>query len=201
MNFAIGIKWKQALHNAEKHNNLHRGIFESRSGRRPKYIILIEKLILDYSLLTRTLSVNFDNDSTACFDQIMLPISSLLARAQSIHKNAVFVHATTLKETNFKFKLGKNVSEEFYKHCITLPIHRSGQGSSNSPTIWCFSSCALITCHDKLAHEMHSTSSTCDISFTITIVGFVDDSRVVTGDEPGKSVKSLLTKATRDAQN
>lgn len=161
----------------------------------------MEELRLDYSLLTRSPFINFDNDATACFDRILLPISSLVARSNGIHKNVVFVHATTLQEAKFKLKLGKHVSDAFYKHCITFPIHGSGQGSSNSPTIWCFVSSTLFKCHDRHAHGMNFTCPTGDISFTITILGFVDDSTVVTGDKPGQSVQSLLNKASQDAQH
>ena len=161
----------------------------------------MEDLRLDYSLLARTPFVNLDNDATACFDIIILPVSSLIARAHGIHKNVVFVHATTLQEAKFKLKLGKHVSDEFYTHCIILPIHGSGQWRSNSPTIWCFISSTLFNYHDKNAHGMHFTPPIDGISFTITIVGFVDDSTVVTEGDAGKPVTSLLKKASSDTQN
>ena len=81
LNFMMGLKWKQALHNSEKLNNLHQGQYGSRPGKCPKTIALMEELRLDYSLLTRTSFINFHNDATACFDRIVVSLASLIARA------------------------------------------------------------------------------------------------------------------------
>jgi Zn-finger protein len=53
-------------------------------------------------------------------------------------------NAQTLEEAEFKLKSSTKVSETSYKNCTKFPIHRTGQGSSNSPTTWCFISSVLF---------------------------------------------------------
>ena len=184
----------------EKSNTLHPGQYGSRPGKDPKTVTLLEELRLDYSLLVRQPFINIDNDATSCYDRILLPISSLVARAHGIHRNVVFVHATTLEHAKFKLKYGAKVSEASYSHCTNFPIHGSGQGSSNSPTIWCFISSMLFKCHDSQAHGMIFRSPSGNNTLRMSIVGFVDDSTVITSDEPGKPVSSLIDRAQQDAQ-
>ena len=111
LNFLLGLKWKEGMHHALKHNYIHDGQYGSIPGRQAQTICLMEELRLDYSLLTRTPYCNFDSDLTSCYDRIVLPLSSLVARGMGIHRNVVFVHATTLEEAEFKLKLGTTVSE------------------------------------------------------------------------------------------
>jgi hypothetical protein len=47
---------------------------------------------------------NFDNDASACYDCILCAVSSLAGRKYGIHKNVIFIHATTLEEAEFKLK-------------------------------------------------------------------------------------------------
>ena len=200
LNFILGLKWKDALHKAQQENTLHPGQYGSRPGREPQTVTLLEELRLDYSLLTRTPFTNFDNDASSCYDRILLSISSLCARGHGIHRDVVFVHATTLKEATFKLKLSQKVSDEQYQHCVKFPIHGSGQGSANSPTIWCFISCKLFHCHQAKAHGMLLASPDGDISLRLSIIGFVDDSTCTTGGDPTKSIDELLHKMQQDAQ-
>eukprot|EP00546_Thalassionema_frauenfeldii_P010590 CAMPEP_0178918204 /NCGR_PEP_ID=MMETSP0786-20121207/13696_1 /TAXON_ID=186022 /ORGANISM="Thalassionema frauenfeldii, Strain CCMP 1798" /LENGTH=47 /DNA_ID= /DNA_START= /DNA_END= /DNA_ORIENTATION= len=46
------------------------------------------------------------------------------------------VWANTLEEAKYKLRINSNVTEDFYTHCKAYPIHRSGQGSTNSPCLW-----------------------------------------------------------------
>ena len=200
LNFILGLKWKDALHKAQQENTLHPGQYGSRPGREPQTVTLLEELRLDYSLLTRTPFTNFDNDASSCYDRILLSISSLCARGHGIHRDVVFVHATTLKDATFKLKLSQTVSDEQYQHCVKFPIHGSGQGSANSPTIWCFISCKLFHCHHAKAHGMLFASPDGDISLRISIIGFVDDSTCTTGGDPTQSIDDLLQKMQHDAQ-
>ena len=200
LNFLLGIKWGQCLHKAQASNHLHPGQYGSRPGRDPHAVTLMEELRLDYSLLTRTPFCNFDNDASSCYDRILLAISSLAARGLGMHRDVVFIHATTLAEAEYKLKLGKTVSTSSYKHCIAFPLHGSGQGSTASPMIWCFISCKLFQCHQAKAHGMLFTSPQGDVSLRISIVGFVDDATCITGGDPNKPIQDLLQRMQHDAQ-
>ena len=117
----------------------------------------------------------FDNDCSSCYDRILIPISSLIARGMGIHRNVILVHAATLEEAKYKLKLGKHISKDSYMHCFLWPLHGSGQGSSNSPTIWCFISSKLFQAHVENAFGMTMVTPLGDITLSVTMVGFVDD--------------------------
>jgi hypothetical protein len=90
--------------------------------------------------------------------------------------NTIFVHATTLEEAEFKLKISTKVSNTSYKHCIKFLIHGTGQGSSNSPMIWCFISCILFGSHEEQANGILFESPNTELLIKITLAGFVDDS-------------------------
>ena len=113
LNFLLGLKWKAGLHHGLKMGYLHEGQYGSIPGKQAQTICLLEELRLDYSLRTRTPYCNFNLDLTSCYDRILLPLSSLIARGMGIHRSVVFVHATTLQEAESSLKpyLGRKIQE------------------------------------------------------------------------------------------
>ena len=65
--FLLGLKLKEAIHLSSKHNTVHCGQFGGRPGRDPTMITLLEELRLDYSPMTWTPFVNFNQDAKFCF--------------------------------------------------------------------------------------------------------------------------------------
>ena len=68
-NFFLGLKWKDALHKAQKEKTLDDSQYGSRPGRCPQTVTLMEELRLDYSQITRTPYVNMDCDASSCYDR------------------------------------------------------------------------------------------------------------------------------------
>ena len=118
-------------------------------------ITFLEETHLNYSLLTCYSYCNFDNDATVYYDQNLCAITSLCGCKFGIYKDVVFVHTSTLEVAEFKSKIYTKMSETLYKHCAKFPIHEMGQGSTNSPTIWCFVSSVSFQCHNKKAHGIY----------------------------------------------
>jgi hypothetical protein len=141
LGFLWGAKWGQGIGKAVKDKTLHQGQYGGLPGRDCTSLTYLEELRFDYSLLTRYSLANFDNDVTTCYDRILCSVASL-------------EHAQTLEEAEFKLKTSTKISETAYKHCIKFPIHGTGQGSTNSPIIWCFISSVLFESHDVKAHGM-----------------------------------------------
>ena len=112
----------------------------------------------------------------------------------------IFVHATTLEEAEFKLKTSEGISASSYKHCAKFPLHGTGQGSTNSPMIWCFVSSVLFQTHEQHAHGMLFQSPLGDIFVRYNMVGFVDDSTCITGGTATDSFEDLKRKMTDDAQ-
>ena len=69
---------------------------------------------------------------------------------------------------------------------VFKPTYGTGQGSGNSPMIWCFMSSILFDCHNEKAHGITSSTPNGDVVVSFSIIGFVDDSTCVMG---GKGTK------------
>ena len=200
LGFLWGAKWGTAMKAAVKDKKLHQGQYGGLPGRDCTSLTYLEELRLDYSLLTRYSFANFDNDATACYDRILCSIASLAGRKYGIHKDIIFVHAKTLEEAEFKLKTSTKISDTSYRHCIKFPIHGTGQGSTNSPTIWCFISSVLFQSHNEKAHGILFESPDGEMMVRFNMVGFVDDSTCITGTGKDASLQELLTKMREDAQ-
>ena len=200
LGFLWGAKWGKAMRTAVKEKTLHQGQYGGLPGRDCTSLTYLEELRFDYAALTRVSFANFDNDATACYDRILCSVASLAGRKYGIHKNIIFVHAQTLEEAEFKLKASNKVSETSYRHCIRFPIHGTGQGSTNSPTIWCFVSSVLFQSHDEKASGMLFQSPSGDMIVRFNMVGFVDDSTCITGGEPSDSLQQVINKMKQDAQ-
>jgi hypothetical protein len=100
-----GVKWRQGMRKAIKNKTLQTGQYGGLPGRDCTSLTYLEELRLDYSLLTRFSVANFDNDATACYDIILMPIASLAGRKYGIHKDIIFIHAQMLEEAEFKLKM------------------------------------------------------------------------------------------------
>ena len=68
-----------------------------------------------------------------------------------------------------------DVSEQYYQHCKEYPIYGTGQGSGNSPHIWCFISSTLFDAFAEHARGATFTSYDGKKSMRLYMVGFVDD--------------------------
>ena len=84
--------------------------------------------------------------------------------------------ANTLKECKYKLKTMLGVSEEYFTHCSFALIYGTGQGSGNSPAIWCVISSILFTSHESKAHGATYETPDKKHSIKLTMIGFVDDS-------------------------
>jgi hypothetical protein len=68
------------------------------------------------------------------------------------------------------------ISEEFYQHCCMIPIYGTGQGSGNSPVIWCIISSVLFNCHASSAHGATFESPDWTQTITFYMIGFINNS-------------------------
>jgi hypothetical protein len=175
-NFLLQAKWRDLLQHAEQHELLHPGQYGSRSGRDALIPAFIEELKTEICYATRKSLINFDNDAASCYDRIIPALASLIGRKHGLHKNVVFVHASTLAETKYKLKTSLGVSDEFYENCEAFPIYGTGQGSGNSPAIWCIISSVLFSCHQDQGHGAYFCTPDQEMSVSLSMIGFVDDS-------------------------
>jgi hypothetical protein len=175
-NFLLQAKWQNLISNAETHHLLHPGQYGSLPGRDALIPAFIEEMKNKISYATCKSLINFDNDAASCYDRIIPALASLIGRKFGLHKNVVFVHATTLAETKYKLKTSLGVSEEFYENCQAFPIYGTGQGSGNSPAIWCIVSSILFSCHQDRTHGAYFCTPDQQMLVSLSMIGFVDDS-------------------------
>ena len=191
-NFLIGAVWREAIQHAQELGKINQGQYGGCPGRDCTSVTYLEELRRDISILTRTPYTNFDNDAASCYDRILMAVSSLSSRKYGVHKKVVYVQAATLQEAEYKLKLSSKTSDASYRHCRKFPIHGTGQGSGNSPAIWCFISSVLFDCHNQKAHGLTTASPNGDVVVSFSIIGFVDDSTCVTGGKQGETIEQLL---------
>ena len=202
LNFLLGIKWKLALASADNVGAVNNGQHGGRPGKQATTLTLMEELRYDYAYSTRIPFAQMDNDASACYDRIIPSMASLVGKRFGIHNNVIFVHATTLQEAKYRLKTTGQISETFYQHCDDFPIYGTGQGSGNSPFIWCFISSVLFDCHDTECYGAYFTTSDGRQTVRLTILGFVDDSTCCTSLRPMEqpSVRELLHRLQHDTQ-
>ena len=202
-NLILAVKWRQLLRQADDRELINEGQYGGRPGCEAQSLTLLEELKYDLSYLTRRTLVNFDNDATSCYDRILVPFASIINRKYGLHSTVVAVHASTLREARFYLKTASGVSDSYYSPCLQYPIHGTGQGSGNSPSIWLFISSTLFDVHSTLAQGATFISPDGTISVRFSMVGFVDDSTGNCNDFQPQSeidVDELLRRMANDAQ-
>ena len=127
-------------------------------------------------------------------------IASLLGRKYGVYNKIIYVHAATLKKVKYRLKLFSKVSNTSYQHCIKFLIQGTGQGSGNSPMIWCFISSVLFDCHNQKAHGITSSSPNRDVVVPFSIIGFINNSTCVTEEKYNETIEQLLIWVKYDAQ-
>ncbi|OEU05830.1 hypothetical protein FRACYDRAFT_257959 [Fragilariopsis cylindrus CCMP1102] len=140
-----------------------------------------------------------DRVTNFVYEPISVSAQKLAGRKYGITRTYL-VHAKTLEEAEFKLKTSTKISDTSYRHCIKFPIHGTGQGSTNSPMIWCFISSVLFQCHNQRAHGMLFESPSKDMIVRFNMVGFVDDSTCITGGNKNDTLQDLIRKMKEDAQ-
>ena len=174
-NLILGMKWRALMHHAADKGRLNNGQY-GRHGRSPLEPVFIEEMQSEISRASRKSLVKFDNDATSCYDRILVAIASITSRKYGLHKNVAFVMARTLQEAKYRLKTELGISEDFYQHTKLNPIHGTGQGSQNSPAIWCLISSILFDCHESKAYGATFESPDKKESIKLYMIGFVDDS-------------------------
>jgi hypothetical protein len=120
-----------------------------------------------------------------------------------MNKHVVLVNAKTLQAAKFKLKTSLGISDAFYQHCTVYPIHGTGQGSGNSPQIWCFVCSVLFDALQETTDGATFVSFNGRESITLHMVGFVDDCAQRTNDfraDPQPTAEVLCAKMQQEAQ-
>ena len=137
-NLAIGIKWRAEVFRAETLKLLHNGQFGSRPKRNAIDPVIIEELQFELSRLTRRTIAQTNYDATACYDRIIPNLAVLASRRFGVPTAVTASNARTLGGASYHIRTELGVAADGYWHSKETPIFGTGQGSANSPAIWCF---------------------------------------------------------------
>jgi hypothetical protein len=151
-NLILSVKWRQQIYAADIEQLVNPGQYGSYPGREATSLCLLEELKSDISYSSRKPIINFDNDASSCYDRIIVALASLLNREYGQNRHVVMVNALKLRNAQYHLKTALGVSDEFIGHCTAWPLHGTGQGSGNSPMMWCFVSSTLFLIVIKPKH-------------------------------------------------
>ena len=202
-NLLLAVKWRAALHQSEDAGVLNDGQYGSRPHRQALDPVYIEETMNEISRATRKAHIKFDNDATSCYDRILPQLAAIAGRKFGLAKELVTLNNETLRQARYKLRTALGISETHYSHSPTRPIYGTGQGSGNSPIIWCFLSSTLFSAHNEAAHGATFATPDGRHYVKITMTGFVDDSTGQTNsffEEPQPNPSDLQEKARYDAQ-
>jgi len=202
-NLMLAVKWREAMYNAEDQRLLHADAYGSRPGRSAHDPIALEVWRNGIYRTSMKRGVNQDLDATSCYDRILPPIASICSRRVGIHPQVATINCRTLEKATFHLKTSLGTSSSHYSHCEEFPIYGTGQGSGNSPHIWCFISSALFDAYDQRANGAYFRSFDSKQEVKLTMVGFVDDCNQGVNDfsaSPQPSSETLVEMMRHDSQ-
>lgn len=137
---------------------------------------MIEELQFEISRLTRRMFLQTNYDATACYDRIIPNLAMLVSRRFGVPKEVTQSNAITLQQAKYHVRTELGLSESYYSHSPEWPIYGTGQGSGNSPMIWCFLSSLLFDCYDLRGHPAVYCNPDWTNQQQVSMIGFVDDS-------------------------
>jgi hypothetical protein len=158
----------------------------------------------EYSFLTPLSHLKFSNDATACFDRIVLALSSIISRSYSIPNEITRIQADMLENAVYHIKTLLGVSTRFYSHSGESHVDGMGQGGAASDRAWGFNSSTYFDRQDQHSHDGATYVSANGLhKLRICITGFVDDNNLQTVKDAfqhSPNTNGIVDQMNHDAQ-
>ncbi len=171
-NLFLGIKWREAMHQAEDLQLLNDGQFGSRPYRNATEPVFFEELQLEISRATRKPLILTNYDATACYDRIIPNLGMTVSQKYGVPALVTASNASTLEKADFYVRTELGISPTGYHHEPEFPVYGTGQGSANSPAIWCFLSSTLFDCYDTRAHHAEYWDTKGGVNVKLGLIGW-----------------------------
>ena len=202
-NLYMKMQWgKRLVRRSTKHMLLNTGQFGSVPNHTALEPILLTQLTNDNCRILRRNMARFDNDASACFDRIIVPLAMLAARRCGMSEEAIKIHAGTLENMKYSVKTQFGTSKGMYSGTQDEPLFGTGQGSGASPAAWLSLVVILMNTMDKLIPErvvFQSPDST--VRHTRLIDAFVDDTSISFTDDQDRHIDDMVSKLTHIASS
>ena len=164
---------------------------------------MIEELQFEISRATRKSLIQTNYGAASCYDRIIPSMAMIASRKFGVPKTATHLNAKTLQEARYHIRTELGLSPTSYQHEDRMPIYGTGQGSGNSPMIWCFISSVLFDCYEKSAYQAVYCNPDRTHPIDINMLGFVKDSNGQVNsflqDESPEGLLDLIRKAEHNA--
>jgi hypothetical protein len=203
-NLYLKLQWGHRLIRAANDRKLiHPGQHGSVPGRNATDPVMLNQLTTDLIRIKKVHYAHFDNDASACYDRILVPIAMLAARRWGMPQNAVELHAKTLEAMHYTVKTTYGISEKHYTGSKDEPLFGTGQGSGASPAAWLSIAVVLMQTLEAISSERVVFSSPGESNYVHTrlIDAFVDDTSLsFTEDDITQTFDNILARLQDVAQ-
>lgn len=201
-NLFLAVKWRKLLQRTETLSLLNTGQFGSRANKNAHDPVFIEVFQRQISKSTRTPWVQLNFDATSCYDRIIPSLAGLTSMAMGMSSENVAANTKTLQYARYHLKMGNKVNPSSYSHMNPSEVYGSGQGSGNSPFLWCLISSVLFDCFADKCVGATYVSPDSSQSVNLGMIGFVDDSngQINNHGDDSLTIRNLLQQADHDAR-
>ena len=151
-------------------------------------------------MITQRILVRFNNDSTACFDQIIPHILCLCLRLYQISAEFTGLLGNLLWYAKYAIKIANGSSTETYSHSIDSPVFGSEQGSTVSATGWEKLVSIALDMHDRQRFGSKYQDPKGSFKTVIGMLGFVDDNNISNTGGKHESIEDVIKRTQHDAQ-
>ena len=200
-NLYMKFQWgKRLVKRAVKHGLLNPGQFGSVPNHTAKEPILLTQLTNDNCRILKKDLARFDNDASACFDRIIVPLAMLAARRCGMSNESIKIHAETLQSMQYSVKTQFGVSEESYSGTTEEPLFGTGQGSGASPSAWLSLVVIIMNTMDRVVQNRASFQSPDSNEHHSRLIdAFVDDTSLSFTPETDISFEEVTRQLTKIA--
>jgi hypothetical protein len=197
-NLILKLLWGHRLvRRADEYKMINTGQYGSVPGKTAIELVMLNQLSNDICRTNKVNIIRFDNDASACYDRILVPLGMMAARRCGMPENAIRLHADTLAHMKYNVKTAFGTSEEHYKGDSNEPLFGTGQGSGASPAVWLTLVVVLMNTLDRITRERIRFRSPDDPTLHQRLIdAFVDDTSLAITDTyqpkgPNEMIQSI----------
>jgi hypothetical protein len=201
-NFLLKLLWGHRLiQQAINLDLLHQGQYGSVPGRNAIELVMLNQTTNDICRIQKIPIIRFENDASACYDRIIVPLGMLAARRCGMPVEAVTLHADTLHHMKYRVKTVYGISDDHYTGTVDKPLFGTGQGSGASPAIWLSLVVILMHTLDRLIPDrIQFCSPDNTYRHSRLIDAFVDDTSLAFTADPAMQPTDMIKRMETAAQ-
>ena len=126
------------LRQASDFDMINKGQYGSVPGKTAIELVMLNQISNDICRTNKyNIVIRFDNNTSACYNRILVHLGMMAARRCGMPENAIKVHVDTLEGMKYKVKTLFRTSSGQYTGDPNKPLfRRTGQGSRASPVVW-----------------------------------------------------------------